>query len=818
MHDHPHGRSPPEHCLQPERFAMPCFCSSTFSRAVSGLFALLVMSGLPNSAPAQTETGTVKGIVQTTNGKPAPGVNVILKDLDRGTTSNEEGQYVLSDVPTGSHTLVVSHVGLETQTRTITVNAGETATVSAFSLAETTEQLNAIVVEARSESYTTESSEYVNKVPMKDINSPQVYNAIPDALLTDQVVTNFEDVMQNAPGAFKLWESTGRGGDGSGYYALRGFATQPKLRNGLPSLTNGSPDPVNIDRVEIPKGPSGTLYGSSVVSAGGLINVVTKKPYSSLGGDISYKTGSFGLNRVTADVNVPIRKEDNLALRVNGAFHSEESFQDSGFKRSFFLAPSLSYEPSDRLSFLVNAEFYTSEKTNPTMIFMARTAKPFASNIDELGYDPDHSFTSNDLTVSNPTVGLQGQMEYKLSEHWTAKTSVSQSTSKSDGNYSFLFENTAKPGNFFRFINEENSTTTNTDLQQNVVGNFDLGITNHRVVVGGGYRQEEIVNNGTGRVVFDQISVGTANPSGLSQAAVEDALAANGTPTRNSTKEERYSAYALDVIDIIPQLSVMGSVRLDHFKQSDSVDDVSDTEISPKFGVVVKPIPGQLSLFGNYMNGFSRPDPEVQDDGTIKTFDPEQANQWEAGVKTRLFNERFTATVSVYDITVSNRKLRDPDRAGDFFIQDGERDSRGIEASATASPIEGLQLIAGYSYNESGITDGKPNIEGRRPEQAGPQNLFNAWMSYRIQDGVLDGVGFGVGANHASSNKILNRDTGTFTLPSYTLFDASVSYERSDYRIDLKVDNLTDETYYKGWTTINPQAPRTVKANVTYTF
>lgn len=797
---------------------MPCSFSSTLSRTVCGLFVLLVMASLPNSALSQDATGTVKGVVQTTNGKPAPGVNVILKDLNRGTTSDAEGRYVLSDVPVGSHTIVVSHVGLETQTRSIKVNAGETTTVSALSLVETTEQLDAIVVEARSESYTTESSEYVNKVPMKDVNNPQVYNAIPDELLTDQLVTSFEDVLKNAPGAFKLWESTGRGGDGSGYYALRGFATQPKLRNGLPSLTNGSPDPVNVDRVEIPKGPSGTLYGSSVVSPGGLINVVTKKPYSSFGGDVSYKTGSFGLNRVTADVNVPIREEDNLALRVNGAFHSEESFQDSGFKRSFFLAPSLSYEPSDRLSFLVNAEFYTSEKTNRTMIFMSRTAKPFASNIDELGYDSDHSFTSNDLTVSNPTVGLQGRMEYELSEKWMAKTSVSRSTSKSEGNYSFLFENAGTNGNFFRQINEENSTTTNTDLQQSFVGDFNLSLTEHRVVVGGGYRQEEIVNNGTGFIVFDQISVGTGDPSGLSGAAVEDALAENGAATRNSTAEERYSAYALDVIDIIPQLSVMGSVRLDHFKQSDSVDDVSDTELSPKFGVVVKPIPGQLSLFGNYMNGFSRPDPEVQDDGTIKTFDPEQANQLEAGVKARLFSERLTATVSAYDITVSNRKLRDPDRAGDFFIQDGERESRGIEVSATASPIDGLQLIAGYSYNESEITDGKPNIEGRRPEQAGPQNLFNAWMSYRIQDGILDGVGFGVGANHASSNKILNRDTGTFTLSSYTLFDASVSYETSDYRVDLKVDNLTDETYYKGWTTINPQAPRTVKANVTYKF
>mgnify|MGYP000350146617 FL=1 len=50
------------------------------------------------------------------------------------------------------------------------------------------------------------------------------------------------------------------------------------------------------------------------------------------------------------------------------------------------------------------------------------------------------------------------------------------------------------------------------------------------------------------------------------------------------------------------------------------------------------------------------------------------------------------------------------------------------------------------------------------------------------------------------------------------MLDASISYETSRYRLDLKVDNLTDETYYKGWTTVNPQAPRTVTANFAYRF
>jgi len=791
---------------------------------VSHLFgALLMVAGLlgaaPDRAAAQAESGSVEGVVRTADGAPAPGVNVSLEGTSRGGTTDEEGRYVISGVPAGTYTLVVSHVGLETRERDIEVTADARRTVSPITLRESTRTLEEVVVAAGTQSYATEASEYVAKMPLQKLDNPQVYNSIPEAVIEDQVVTHFDDVMTNAPGVFKLWTSTGRGGDGAGYYSIRGFSVQPTMRNGRPALTNGSPDPANVERVEIPKGPSGTLYGSSLISYGGLINVVTKKPYSSFGGEVAYKTGSFGLNRATVDVNTPIGENDDLALRVNGAFDRRESFQDAGFSQSAFVAPSLSYEASERLSFSVNAEYYTAEKTNPTMLFMARSTEPFASNIDELNYDPDHSFTSNDLTVRTPTLSLQGQMEYALSETWTSTTSVSRSTSRSKGNYTFLFENTGEAGSFFRFVSDQNATTQNTDLQQNFVGEVDLGTTEHQMVVGGGYRHERLVNNGTGFIVFDQVSLGTSDPAGLSQTAVDAALAEDGSATHSATEQATYSAYASDVVRIVPQVSAMASLRLDHFDQEGSVssteDDYTQTTLSPKFGLVVRPLPDRLSLFGNYMNGFSNVAPRTEADGTTESFEPERANQWEAGVKADAFDNRLTATVSYYNIAVSNTVL---ETEPDVFVQNGEQESRGVEVSVTAAPVEGLNVIAGYSYNESEITEGEATFEGRRPEEAGPQNLFNAWASYRVPDGVLAGVGVGFGANYADENNILNRNTGQFTLPSYTVFDASISYETSRYRLDLKVNNLTDETYYKGWTTVNPQAPRNVTANFAYRF
>jgi iron complex outermembrane receptor protein len=76
----------------------------------------------------------------------------------------------------------------------------------------------------------------------------------------------------------------------------------------MPSLNNGTLDPAGIETIEAIKGPSGTLYGGSVISYGGLINVITKKPYNYFGGEVNYINGSYGLNRISADVNTPLSK------------------------------------------------------------------------------------------------------------------------------------------------------------------------------------------------------------------------------------------------------------------------------------------------------------------------------------------------------------------------------------------------------------------------------------------------------------------------------------------------------------------------------
>ncbi|MES2484467.1 MAG: TonB-dependent receptor, partial [Bacteroidota bacterium] len=565
---------------------------------------------------------------------------------------------------------------------------------------------------------------------------------------------------------------TGRASDGAGYFSLRGFAVQPTMINGMPGLTNGSPDPANIETIDVIKGPSGTLYGSSLISYGGLINLTTKRPHEGFAGNVSYTGGTYGLNRYTLDINTPLGKDKKVNARINAAYHTENSFQDAGFRKSLFVAPSLSYKVNEKLSFFVNTEFYNGRSTNQTMLFLDRGSVLRVNNMDELGYDNKRSYTSNDLYMDTPSANIQAQMNYKLSDQWTSQTILSRSSAKSTGYYSYLYEGTSTVEGiaaatglpydggivFARYITKQNSETFGTDIQQNFIGDFKIGNMRNRVVAGLDYFNRVIKSNNTGYANNGYIYIGNnlpqftaiATAAGLPNAAQgddtgiltqagTDAILAGSTATPSQASQEIFSAYASDVLNFTPALSAMVSLRIDRF----SNDNGAQTALSPKFGIVYQPVLDKLSIFANYLNGFVNTDPSeniaLGGVSTAVTFDPEHANQLEFGTKVNFFNKKLIGSVSYYEIEVSDMVYTIYGAGTQTSIQGGAQKNKGIEFSVTANPVQGLNIIAGYSYNDAVLTAGDPDFINHRPESAGPQNLANLWASYKFNGGALNG-------------------------------------------------------------------------------
>ncbi len=779
------------------------------------------------------QNATIKGKISTADGKPAEFVNVLLSGTNKGTVTDVNGTYRLERVKAGNFTIKASLIGLETKEQRIDVKAGQTLVVD-FTLAETANQLQEVVVSA-SNKFAQKETDFVARMPLKNLENPQAYNVVSKELLKEQLVTSFDDAIKNAPGVNRLWTATGRGGDGAGYFSMRGFSVQPTMINGVAGQTNGGIDPANIERIESIKGPSGTLFGSSLISFGGLLNIVTKKPYESFGGDISYSIGGYDLSRLAVDVNTPLDKEKTALFRINGSTNYQGSFQDAGFKKSTFVAPSLTYKINDRLSVNITTEYMTQTGTNPLMIFLNRARPLIAKTPAELQFNYFRSYTSNDITITNNTLNIFGQANYKISDKWTSQTNVSRSIRKSDGYYSYIMYLQTSDTLISRLVSDQTAVGTTTNLQQNFIGDFNIGKMRNRLLAGIDYLHLVTHNNSTAYILFDQINTSKDNDPRyalLTKQALDAKLATNTSPSKSQTESKTYSAYVSDVFNLTEKLMVMASLRFDHFENIGTTNfatgvtsgNYTQNALSPKLGFVYQLLKDKVAVFGNYMNGFRNVAPVIQPFADIDgTFKPQQANQYEGGIKLDLWQNRFSLTASYYDILVNNMTRSDvivrDGKQYNVTVQDGSQTSKGVEFDLIANPLAGLNLIVGYAHNDSKQIKVAESLLNRRPTSAGPADLVNFWASYTFLKGQVKGLGLGFGGNYASKNEITNNAiTGVFTLPSYTVLNATVFYGIQKFRVGLKVDNLTNKAYFSGWSTVEPQMPRRFMGSVTFKF
>ncbi|NQX40696.1 iron complex outermembrane recepter protein [Pedobacter steynii] len=829
--------------LNTQRKVSVDFSAQSLRAALSDLLGQelkgLSVSGTQITIQTSGGKGSIKGTVKTSDGKAAEFVTVGIKGL-KSAQVDAKGNYLLKDLEAGKYTLIASFVGLGVQKKEVTVVAGETVSQN-FVLVESNDQLEEVVINGGSTNkFSVKKTTTSAKMPLGNLENPQVYTTIPKTLLTEQMVTEFSMALKNSPGVYKVQGSRGINSEGASYYSMRGFRSEAALMDGVPSQTNGEVEPANIERVELIKGPSGTLFGGAVVSFGGLINIVTKKPVDTLGGEVSFTTGSYGLRRLSADVYGPadqVDKDKKLLFRMNAAYQDQKSFQDAGFRKSIFFAPSLEYRASKRLNISVNAGFYQLEGTSPSVIFLNRTRNYIAKVPGDLNFDWNRSYTNNELTMKNPTLNFRGQVTYKLSGQWTSQTIYSINSRKSDGFYQYQFIRGAKDNMMERTISKQYSVNTSRDLQQNFTGDFNLFGLRNRMVIGFDYLNQTVRNNSSPYIVFDSVD-GTnpadANYGKINRSAVEAGLAkSTGLRTWNNGENNIYGAYASNVLNLSDRLMAMLSLRVDRFQNKGSFNlsnnqrtgQYLQTAVSPKLGLVYQVLKDRISLFGNYMNGFSNVAPVTQPEGSgaSSTFKPQQSNQFEGGAKMDLFQGKLSFTASVYDIEVNNMTWREDITVNGknypVTLQGGTQKSRGVELELIANPVQGLNIIAGYAYNDSKLIEGTPALEGRRPAFAGPSVLINSWISYAIPGGYLKGLGLGTGVNyigkHITGNSAI---TGVFTLPSYVMATATVFYDKPKYRLGFKVDNLTDELYFTGIGVLSPQVPRTFAANATFKF
>jgi iron complex outermembrane receptor protein len=328
---------------------------------VAAVFALAsALSTLP--AVAQQGDGQIAGTVRDATGAATPGATVTVADRTgqkRVATSGGDGAYALTGVPAGVYTMTVALPGFVTASRTgVEVAGGGTARVD-FTL-ETVKREEEITVTAMKT-----RTETVHDTPLSVV-------AMSDDVLHDRGADDIEDVAANVAGF-----SVQNLGPGQSQVAIRGISAgqivrdQPGVKEqvgvyldeSVVSLSLFTPDIdlFDVSRVEVLRGPQGTLFGSGSLS--GTVRYITNQPelgvkriFGELGGSTVGEGNQGGTAKL--GVNAPLGRK--AALRVAGYYNRLAGYIDAvqpdlsvdedvntGYRSGVRAA--ISVAPSDRL-------------------------------------------------------------------------------------------------------------------------------------------------------------------------------------------------------------------------------------------------------------------------------------------------------------------------------------------------------------------------------------------------------------------------------------------------------------------------------------
>jgi iron complex outermembrane recepter protein len=607
--------------------------------------------------------------------------------------------------------------------------------------------------------------------PIKD--TPLSIQVVPQQVLKDRNVTELGDALETVPGVVS---SSGRGTSGSGPgFLIRGFEGE-KFRDGITYFSLAPLSAADIESVEVLKGPASVLFGQGL--PGGIINLVSKKPLNQPFYEASFTAGNFNTYQGGIDFSAPLNESKTVRYRLNVSYENYESFRDFVNGDRFLVSPILTWDISPNTSIDFYGQYVSERETTdeglvafgdgvvdvPKERFLGEDFGEFEQEQFNIGYRFNHQFNQN-LSVKHELQYIQ----YNPKRFGALADSFDESTGELERiGY-------ATGGDYSRFF-------TNAEI----IGKFNTGPIKHQLLFGTEYRHD------TEDPSFQfppYSSINVFNP-----VYTEEPFDFEPEFFRDDNVDT-IGVYLQDQIALLSNLKVLAGVRFDYVDQFRTTQDIgepreeseqSDSDFSPRFGVVYQPIE-PISLYASYTTSFSPSFPEV----ASPTFDPETGRQWEVGLKADVA-EQLSLTFAAFDLRKQNVLTPDPENPL-LSVQTGELASRGIELNLDGEILPGWNITAGYAYLDAFVSEDNTDIVDNALANV-PENQFTLWTTYEIQQGNLQGLGFGLGFLYLS-DRFGDLDN-SFTLPGYFRTDAALFYDRDNWRAQLNIENLFDIDYF----------------------
>ncbi|WP_226703594.1 TonB-dependent receptor [Microbulbifer elongatus] len=614
-------------------------------------------------------------------------------------------------------------------------------------------------------------------------------------------------------------------------------------------------DVYDVQRVEILRGPQGTLYGKNTI--GGAVKYVTKRLTGDTEVSVSGALGSY--NQTDFTVKGQTALSDNVFVGATVA-----SYQRDGYGENVITG--VDQYNKDVLAARVSLEANLSEdlwvrlavdrtEDNSNSKHGYRLAPSFAGNEPVLDsvFDTQSNMVSDENVVLNEGASLTA--EWDVSDAITVKSITAYRAGESDTNIDFDSINAAEFDVPARYADDQFSQEFQLSWQGE---SADL--------VAGLYYFDGMANGKYNAALFSavtNVSEGQTDTKSMSlyahsNWALSDRM--NLTLGGRITKDEKESTinaykilgvYSDDLAGADPVNGTGELAFLAPFTDS-FYGKKSWTEFSPKIGIDYA-ISDDVMTYASYSQGFKsggfnlRAKEEV-DPRSADPFAPETVANYEVGVKSELADGRVRLNAAVFNSDYTDMQTGDSTRiyyaATDaaelmqYVVNAGEAQVRGVEVEMVAAITDRLTAtttigLLDPEYKEILVTqpDGSIEDESDVREMANtPKQTFMAQLSYAVP--------MAGGELMLNSTYSYRDDVRIFEVPSaidqdaYGLIDASATFYSADgnWNLSLQGKNLTDEEYIvagynlgdafgiPAWNTAFYGAPRTIALTGNYNF
>ena len=718
-----------------------------------------------------TNAQSITGVVQNEKGNPIDGATISILNNSMQTISNQKGYFSFDELKNGKYTLSIKSLGYAEISKEININAinNSKSTAIKFILIASTNQLDEVVVTAE------KKEELLQKIPasITALNAKQI-NAF--GLWNTKEITGIIPNLYSADP-----------GDNRDVNSVRGIATSsydPTVATYIDGVNQFSldtyiPTLFDVERIEVLRGPQGTLYGRNAM--GGVINIITKQPNNASSGFADISVGNYNQQRITAGFKTPLIKDKlffgaSILSNKRDGYYTNEFTQSSydnqnGLSGNYFLK----YIVSSCWDINLNFKHLANENQGPfPLVFGTEEAlnNPYRLNQNSITTMKDKTSNSS-LTIRYTGSG------FNFSSQTAYQQNYRYYTNPIDGDFS--------PIDAISVINNYGSKWNNNKVLTQDFKFTSAPSSNSKLKWTAGaflFYQDAPVKQATrfgidanlmmiGDSLFSIINTSTTLKKGFAiygQAtyALSDKLNMS-FGLRNDYENQTQSILGEYQRDPSPEL---------YTTTSDTLGRTNFNALSPKLSLDYQ-VNNNSLWYGSYSKGFRAgglsPLSSDPSQPPLVGYLPEYSNNFETGIKNNWLKNKLILNIALFYTKVTDAQVPSlilPD-AITITKNTGQLSSKGLEAELMFIPTKGVLLqyafgttSASYDKLEIASQGASVNLAGKRPIfTPSSTSLLAAQYSYPV----------------SSELQILLR--GEWKYIGTTYFDLANSIQQSPYHL-----------------------------------